>query len=82
MPLCHLALWRHLDGILNNELVVAGSFAGVQMRHNLSGDETEYNDIDYWYDETEGAVLSERRLERFICKCMGTQRSCLHCTSC
>ena len=76
MPPTHLALWRHLDDILSNELIVAGSFAVAQMRDNLSGDEMQYNDIDYWYDETEGAVMTLKQLESYICTYSGVILCC------
>ena len=68
MPLHHLTLWKHLNESLSNELIVAGSFASTQMRYNLSGIKTVYNDIDYWYDETEDDILTQTELQSIICK--------------
>lgn len=66
MPDSHLALWRYLDGALPNQVITAGSFAAVQMRHNLTGEETDYNDIDYWYDENEDSFLTSGNMMTLI----------------
>ena len=51
MPEGHLCFWKYLYNTLPNDLIVAGSFATVQMRENLHGSRHKYNDIDIWYDE-------------------------------
>ena len=66
MPDSHLALWRYLYVTLPNQVITAGSFASVQMRHNLTGEETDYNDIDYWYDENEDSFLTSGNLTTII----------------
>ena len=68
MPHSHLKFWKHIYDTFPNEVVVAGSFAAVQMRHNLTGEETEYNDIDYWYDEQEDNFLTTKSLMEVIGK--------------
>lgn len=68
MPESHLAFWQYLCDVFPNEVIVAGSFAAVQMRHNLTGEEAEYNDIDYWYDEQEDNFMTPKYLREVIGK--------------
>ena len=68
MPKGHLCLWKHLCEHLNNELVVAGSFAAVQMRYNKLGSTNSYNDIDFWYNEDHNNLITEGKVESLIGK--------------
>ena len=58
MPDSHLSLWKYLYDVLPNKLIVAGSFASVQMRKNMHGSTCKYNDIDVWYEEDYENLLS------------------------
>lgn len=68
MPKSHLGLWKHLYKELQNELVVAGSFAAAQMRHNKLGSTSTYNDIDFWYNEDHDKLITETELQGLISK--------------
>ena len=58
MPESHLCFWKYLYDVLPSELIVAGSFASVQMRQNIHGSAYKYNDIDVWYDDDCDNVIS------------------------
>ena len=62
MPDSHLCFWNYLYDVLPNELIVAGSFASVQMRQNIHGSSHEYNDIDVWYKDNHDNVISANLL--------------------
>lgn len=44
--------------VLPNELIVAGSFASVQMRQNIHGSSCKYNDVDVWYEDDYDNVIT------------------------
>ena len=68
MPESHLCLWKHLYKYLSNEVVVAGSFAAVQMRYNKLGSTNSYNDIDYWCNEDNNNLITKNEVEGLIGK--------------
>ena len=66
MPTSHLCLWKHLYDKLQNEVVVAGSFAAAQMRYNKFGSTNSYNDIDCWYNEDHDNLLTMVDIEALV----------------
>ena len=68
MPKSHLCLWKHLCKNINNEVVVAGSFAAAQMRYNKLGYTNSYNDINFWCNEDNNSLLTKDKVEGLIGK--------------
>ena len=77
MPKSHLCLWKYLYEKLQNEVIVAGSFAAAQMRYNKFGSTNSYNDIDFWYNEDHDSLLTKGDIEDLV-----GEINCVVCLSC